>query len=296
MAADTICIYDLSTKSLSMKRIRMVLNKDEIIQQLTQLKIRLLEEVVVAYSTRGYEFGQNRFDALKRKTREILDNYLPGESVRFDQSLVSYSFSMASRWEDTGQWFLRNSGGKYAAYIDSLIMDIEGNEYALPENKQEKNEEETTSPSPKNNRIFIVHGHGEAAKERTARFISKLQLEPIILHEQASKGKTIIEKLEHYTDVGFALVLYTEDDLGNTSRDAEKGTLNPRARQNVVFEHGLLIGLLGRERVMPIVDGNVELPGDISGVVYISDKDWQLTVAKELKSAGYDIDLNEAFR
>ncbi|CAM7452776.1 nucleotide-binding protein [Citrobacter cronae] len=270
-------------------------NKDEIIEQLTELKRRLLTEVVEAYSTRGTEFGGNRYEALKRKTREVLDNYLPGESARFTQSLVSYSFTMRSRWQDAGSWFLDNSGGKYAAYIDSLIMDIDGGEYVLPKTEDTPNEEEVSTSTSQNNRVFIVHGHGEAVKERTARFVSKLGLEPIILHEQASRGKTIIEKLEHYTDVGFALVLYTEDDLGNTASEAEKGTLNSRARQNVVFEHGLLIGLLSRERVMPIVDGNVELPGDISGVVYINDSAWQLTVAKELKSAGYEIDLNDAF-
>ncbi|EAT4483505.1 nucleotide-binding protein [Salmonella enterica] len=273
----------------------MDINKKEIIELLNQLKIRLLEEVVEAYSTRGTEFGRNRFEALKRKTREVLDSYLPGESIRFDQSLISYSGSMLSRWEDAGLWFLKNAGGKYSAYIDSLIMDIDSGEYIVPEKEEDKKVKSQSSSSPQNNKVFIVHGHGEALKERTARFISKLGLEPIILHEQASKGKTIIEKLEHYTDVGFALVLYTEDDLGNIASEAGKGDLKPRARQNVVFEHGLLIGLLTRERVMPIVDGNVELPGDINGVVYINDNAWQLTVAKELKSVGYNIDLNIAF-
>lgn len=295
MVNKTIYPYDYVHITSCAKRVKMNHNKDEIIGQLNELKRRLLTEVVEAYSTRGTEFGGNRYEALKRKTREVLDSYLHGESARFDQSLVSYSFSMLSRWEDVGLWFLKGSGGKYAAYIDSLIMDIESGEYVLPDNQDTQNNEEVPLSTQQNNRVFIVHGHGEAVKERTARFVSKLGLEPIILHEQASRGKTIIEKLEHYTDVGFALVLYTEDDLGNTASEAEKGTLNPRARQNVVFEHGLLIGLLSRERVMPIVDGNVELPGDISGVVYISDNAWQLTVAKELKSAGYEIDLNDAF-
>ena len=270
-------------------------NKDEIIEYLNELKRRLLNEVVESYSTRGVEFGDNRYEALKRKTREVLDRYLPGESARFDQSIICYSFLMLSRWEDVGLWFLKGSGGKYAAYIDSLVMDIQNEEYVPPETEGTSNDEKAQPSAKHNNRVFIVHGHGEAVKERTARFVSKLGLEPIILHEQASRGKTIIEKLEHYTDVGFALVLYTEDDLGNTAGEAEKGTLNPRARQNVVFEHGILVGLLSRERVMTIVDGNVELPGDISGVVYISDSVWQLTVAKELKSAGYEIDLNDAF-
>ncbi|XOD92424.1 TIR domain-containing protein [Klebsiella variicola] len=144
-----------------------------------------------------------------------------------------------------------------------------------------------------NNKVFIIHGHDGEAKEKTARFIEKLGLEAIILSEQANQGKTIIEKLEHYTDVGFAIVLYTGDDAGNTEAEAGIGNLNARARQNVVFEHGLLMGRLGRHKVIPLVSGTLELPSDIQGVVYINDKNWQLEVAREIKSAVYDIDMNK---
>lgn len=273
----------------------MIQNKIEIIEQLTQLKRRLLEDVSEGYSVKGIEFGRNRYEALKRKTKEVLDGHFPGESERFAKNIICYSFSPRNRWQDTGLWFLEHDGSKYSAYIDSLIMDLNNDEYIPPATEGDNDVTEAKSSAAPNNKIFIVHGHGEAEKEKTARFISKMGLEPVILHEQVSQGKTIIEKLEHYTDVGFGIVLYTEDDLGNTASAAEKGDLKSRARQNVVFEHGLLIGLLGRARVMPIVAGNVELPGDISGVVYINTQGWQLTVAQELKSAGYDIDLNKAF-
>lgn len=84
-------------------------------------------------------------------------------------------------------------------------------------------------------KVFVVHGHDEAAKEATARFLEKLDLQPIILHEQASGGRTIIEKFEKYSgDVGFAVVLLTPDDLGAAQKEPEK--LQPRARQNVVLE------------------------------------------------------------
>jgi predicted nucleotide-binding protein len=87
--------------------------------------------------------------------------------------------------------------------------------------------------------------------------------------------------------------LYTPDDMGNVGSKASQGELNFRARQNVVFEHGFLIGKIGRENVTPLVDGAIELPNDISGIVYISDKDWKLDIAREMKAAGYDIDLNK---
>jgi predicted nucleotide-binding protein len=145
-----------------------------------------------------------------------------------------------------------------------------------------------------NMKVFIVHGHDETAQTKTARFIEKLGFEAVILHEKASSGRTIIEKIEHYSDVGFAVVLYTPDDLG--TRKSSPEDLNLRARQNVVFEHGYLIGKLGRQNVAALVDGKLELPNDISGVVYISLDEasaWHLQLAKEMKQSGYEIDMNK---
>jgi len=140
-------------------------------------------------------------------------------------------------------------------------------------------------------KVFIVHGHDALLKIEVARFIEKLDLEPIILHEKASSGKTIIEKIEEYSNVGFGIVLYTPCDLG--AQKDKSSELNPRARQNVVFEHGYLIGKIGRENVCALVKGRIETPNDISGVVYIStDDEWRLNVAKELRNSGYKIDMN----
>lgn len=142
--------------------------------------------------------------------------------------------------------------------------------------------------------VFIVHGHDELAKTKTARFVEKLRLKPIILHEQSNSGKTIIEKIEEYSNVGFGIILYTACDVGAVKSNTEQ--LKNRARQNVIFEHGYLIGKIGRKNVCALVKGNIELPNDISGVVYekMDDDDaWNYRIAKELKSSGYNIDMNK---
>jgi len=144
------------------------------------------------------------------------------------------------------------------------------------------------------NEVFIVHGHHESAKQKTARFIEKLGFKPIILHEQASSGKTIIEKIEEYSNVGFGIVVYTPCDVGSKQSDSTK--LKPRARQNVVFEHGYLIGKIGRSNVCALVKGDIETPNDISGVVYVNmddDDAWHLKMAKELRNSGYEVDMNK---
>ena len=142
-------------------------------------------------------------------------------------------------------------------------------------------------------KVFIVHGHDTEAKLEIARFIDKLGFEPIILHEQVNDGMTIIEKIEKYSNVSFGIVLYTPCDVGY-AKNKEKEKM-ARARQNVVFEHGYLIGKLGRNTVCALVKDSVEVPNDISGIVYIpldSNGGWKIPLAKEMKSSGYEIDFN----
>ncbi len=137
-------------------------------------------------------------------------------------------------------------------------------------------------------RVFIVHGHDEAAKQSVARFLEQMNFQPIILHEQPNLGRTIIEKIEDHRDVGFAVVLLTPDDECVTPHGNKK-----RPRQNVILELGYFIGHLGRDRVAALKRGDLELPSDIIGVVYTDFDDrgaWKMDLAKELKGAGYAID------
>ena len=86
------------------------------------------------------------------------------------------------------------------------------------------------------NRVFVIHGCDEAIRETVARFLEKLDLEPIILHEQPNKGCRIIEKFEDHTVVDFAVVLLTPDALGALAANGDD--LKPRARQNVILKLG----------------------------------------------------------
>jgi predicted nucleotide-binding protein len=142
-------------------------------------------------------------------------------------------------------------------------------------------------------KVFIVHGHDDGAREAVARFLERVGLEPIILHEQANRGRTIIEKFEAHQDVGFAVVLLTPDDEG-----CEKGgTPLPRARQNVVLELGYFVGVLGRDHVCALRRGDVEIPSDMTGVVYVpfdNSDGWKQSLGRELEAAGFEIDWGKA--
>lgn len=143
------------------------------------------------------------------------------------------------------------------------------------------------------NDIFIVHGHDERTKIDVARTVEKLGLSPIILHEKANEGRTIIEKFEVHSNVGFAIVLMTCDDLGRSKTSDED---KYRARQNVILEMGYFIGKLGRNRVFPLYENGVELPSDLYGLLYIPLDEignWKFSLVKELRTLGYQVDANK---
>jgi predicted nucleotide-binding protein len=146
--------------------------------------------------------------------------------------------------------------------------------------------------SQNSNEIFIIHGHDHAIRDSVANYIHKLGLKPIILADEASGGKTLIEKLEGWKKVKYAIVLLTPDDSSGCYTE-DKHLLKTRARQNVIFELGLFIGWLGRENVCPISNGVDELPSDYMGVVYLPfDKEgaWKLSLIRELGKAGFKIE------
>lgn len=146
------------------------------------------------------------------------------------------------------------------------------------------------------NKVFIVHGHDDALKDKVARFIENLNLKAIILHEQSDRGQTIINKFEANSDVGFAIVLYTPCDVGRPIKLNAEGKEYPernRARQNVIFEHGFFAAKLGLENVVALKKGDVEIPNDLSGVVYKEYDEggsWKYQIARELDESGYEID------
>lgn len=146
-------------------------------------------------------------------------------------------------------------------------------------------------------KVFVVHGHDDLAKKEVEVLLLKLGLEPVILHDQPNNGKTIIEKFEANAEqCAYAVVLLTPDDIATSRKDIK--SYHFRARQNVIYELGFFSGKLGRNKVCALSKndptGNIELPSDFLGVVYVSmdgNGSWRIQLAKEMKSAGLSINL-----
>lgn len=156
--------------------------------------------------------------------------------------------------------------------------------------------EKLTSRLPNTNSVFLVHGADDGAKHSVARFLEQIGVTPVILQEQINRGMTVIEKFEEFASrAGFAVVLMTPDDFGySVGKENEK---KHRPRQNVVLELGYFAAKLGRSRTLVLTKGDVEMPSDVFGLIYEPmDKSdgWKMRLARELKAAGFTIDMNRA--
>jgi predicted nucleotide-binding protein len=232
------------------------------------------------------EFSHATYEAWHMATQHCI------EKVFGSQSVEVMTWLTVPYWVHKNVDHLLLKTQKLEGLIDILKVDVQLSE-GLPANISP-----AVSPEAAGDRIFIVHGHDEGILQGVARFLETLKQNVIILKEKPGKGKTIIEKFEdHAKDVGFVVVLLTSDDRGGP-RDTKYKDQQARARQNVVFELGYFIGRLGRNRVCALRVPDVEIPSDYSGVQYItldSSRTWQLELAREMRAAGLNIDMNLAF-
>lgn len=244
--------------------------------------------------------GSAQFKKWIRDTQVALEHIFGKESRHItDFNQIRYSPGVVSSSTPEQKFQQRYVEGLENAKHVLVSMTEEIQEYWEEKNGEELAGQDNHLGTPlhllDSNKVFIIHGHDGGTKETVARFISQLGLEPIILHEQPSQGRTIIEKFEDHSDVGYAIALITPDDIGSSIKEQEN--TRQRARQNVIFEFGYFLGKLGRHKVAGLVKGDIEVPSDYSGVLYIPIDEpgaWRFLLIKELKSAGYDVDANKA--
>ena len=136
-------------------------------------------------------------------------------------------------------------------------------------------------------RAFLVHGRNKQALRAVKAALKSVGIEPVVLMELASLGRTVIEKFEEVAEsCDCAVVLLSPDDIGNLVQEARAGhKARFRARQNVLFELGYFCGSLGRRRgaVVLLEHGSVEIPSDLAGVVRINSKVSRAALRKALK-------------
>ena len=258
----------------------------------SEAKIRIQKALDEIPTLTGESLDSQVFQKWYRNTRLALQYVFGVDSSQVQEfNDISYSPIVVS---DTAFASAYRSGlSQTEALLSSMYEEIDDywdDEQSIKPSHQESDGSEREI----SRRIFVVHGRDEGTLQMVVRVIEKLELVPIVLKDQSNEGRTVIEKFEDYSDVGFAVALCTPDDAGALATEADN--LRPRPRQNVVFEWGFFVGRLGRNRVCALTKNSVELPSDYAGVLYIDLDDagaWQFLLCREFSSAGIEVDANK---
>ena len=250
------------------------------------LKRRSLRKTKVAYE---------KLTELSNYLKELLpEDFIKENFEDFDRHMRFISIFLRKK---DFEWIRNNFNDIRKEDFPTIKKKI----YDLP--KEERTHEKRIAQS--SSKVFIVHGKDHKPLKELGAMLIEFGLNPIVLHEKASGSRTIVEKLEKYSDVGYAFVILTSDDVGGSKHKYDRylskidihaiEDLCERARQNVILEFGYFIGKLGRDRVCCLHKGKVELPSDMHGIVYICFKESVSEVRdkiiKELKAAGYEVEI-----
>lgn len=231
------------------------------------------------------------FDAWQNRTEVVLRSIF-GIGNRSYEKFQSLRYSPSMWTENTDFRPYQVEGVREAiTVLESAKLELEIGREITPDANVNKEEASTEAIFE---RVFIVHGQDDGRKYELESYLQKLlDGAPVILHQEANAGQVLIEKLEtSAASIGYAVVILTGDDVGR-AKQLDGQDDKPRARQNVVFEMGFFLGLLGRKRVAVLYEADVELPSDLNGLVYVpldAAGGWKGKLASEISHAGLSVD------
>jgi hypothetical protein len=118
----------------------------------------------------------------------------------------------------------------------------------------------------RNNKVFIIHGHGLGQRLLLERMLQRMGLEPVAMIDHPGGSRTFIEKfLDCARDCAYAVAVFTPDDVVEVATGGEtKRYFQPRP--NAIFEVGWFAGTLGRERVLVVCQKGIQMFSDFHGV------------------------------
>lgn len=278
----------------------LLVSRDEAKSRLTdriEKGLQLKEQVINSHE--DLNSADQAYDKWDTFNEELLRRIFSGpdfadEYARWDAGPLVMGMSIPSLGRQIAD-FKRTFDSKLHR-LDSIIERLELIPLAAS-TSQSSNASAVENKPKRSNKVFVVHGRDEISKTNLEVFLRENGLEPIVLHRQADEGQTIIEKFEKHSEVGYAFILLTPDEIAYMATDESKPDNERvkefRARPNVIFEFGYFVAKLTRARVCCLYTGNVELPSDVSGMIYKkfnhNVEEVGYSIIKDLRAAGYEL-------
>lgn len=233
---------------------------------------------------------EHKLDLLQKRVKMVIRRSF-GPSHEHLEDLRQISFPLAYLSGTDGfldDWFSGES--QMLNLLKVMLEEIEV--YGVPQGTQVESVDAELRKG-----IFVAHGRDEGMKEATARTIEALGLEAVLLEERPKHGRTIAEQLEHCSDVSYAVILFSPDDMAYPANESP-AQARPRARQNVIDELGYFRSKLGRKNIFILYRKatGFEAPSNIDGVLYVpydESGNWKFRLVQELQNRSYDLRLDK---
>jgi predicted nucleotide-binding protein len=224
-------------------------------------------------------------------------------SLEFDDSL-------------TGQW--KGDDGNEGVFVASRLAPFAAPGYAAPRAGAARNKptlpaapkvEKKTKPTPaalpvapvlsvrKAKPILFLHGRDETVRQTVSRYFEAIGVAPLVLRDATvTDSATAAEELARLSaQAKFAVVLLTPDDVGYSV--GQPGEKRSRPAQTLVLELGYITAKLGADKILVLTHGNLDIATNVLGLNTVAVdhyEGWKMRLARELRSAGFHIDLNGA--
>jgi len=127
---------------MSAVSLKIIMNKEEILQGITTLTRDLCENILAAYKDGGLLFGNERYFSWQKRVVKFLDQHLPNESIIFNNKINLFGIQ-EEPYESPEESFLEQDGKQMFAYLNSLVLDIEQGHYIPSSPIKESNSEES---------------------------------------------------------------------------------------------------------------------------------------------------------
>lgn len=244
---------------------------------------KILELIKDSYipQPKNYDFSRDAaLSYLARCVSIINENY--GQIVYILKSVFNFSRDDLYQWSDRINKFVSNNYDfiyKIHSYsiIDSYCTLEDQSKRIFNSYIQELNRFVNelanicsdaflkTRRDPKENAVFIVHGHDEKLRNTLSKALLKNNYDPILLSEVNDTGITLWEKFEKYANKSTkAIILMTKDDFVK-----KEGEEYFQARPNVLIEYGYFLSLFDRKDIVVLFEKGCRMPSDINGVAYL---------------------------
>ena len=263
-----------------------------------------------------------KFRSWQTKTSELLAQ-IYGRKAKQCKDFVSIQYNLAafsnqtpeSKFDEVFQQGLKNA----AIVLSSIIKDIQSNGFGakaavveppapveIPEppaaevskpktpepvtSKPVTSKPATSEPAPRiarstvsSSKMFIVYSDESSIERELTEFLARIGITPVLVEGKPGQLGMLFERLDANPDVSFAIVLLDPDEESIT--------------HDVVFELGILVGSLGRDRVCGLMREKLDILANYSGISYVTVDQagaWKFMMIKHLKSVGYNVDANLA--